>query len=178
DDELANIDAKNLNGLIIDLRGNPGGYLGSAIEIASAFQKDGVVLYEQFGDGTEQTFNTDGSYDGIEIPLVVLVDERSASASELVSGAWQDNGVAKLIGVTTFGKGTVQTQNDLVNGGGLRLTIAHWLTPKHNWIHKQGITPDIVVEWAAEDRQTNPDQDPQLQAALDYLKELTPAVSQ
>lgn len=169
DDRLEEIDAENLNGVILDLRGNPGGYLGSAIEIASAFIEDGVILYERFGDGTEQTFETDGSYLGLDTPLVVLIDERSASASELVSGAWQDNGVATIIGVTSFGKGTVQTQNDLVNGGGIRLTIARWLTPDKNWIHGEGITPDIIVEWDVESRIANPDDDPQLEAAIEFL---------
>ncbi|MBC8170502.1 MAG: PDZ domain-containing protein, partial [Anaerolineae bacterium] len=81
DERLEEIDAENLNGVILDLRGNPGGYLGSAIEIASAFIEDGVVLYEMFGDGTEQVFETDGSYTGLKTPLVILIDERSASAS-------------------------------------------------------------------------------------------------
>jgi carboxyl-terminal processing protease len=175
DEAIAQWDHDALNGLILDLRGNPGGYLGTSIQIASAFIEKGVILNERFGDGTEQVFRADGSYLGLDVPLVVLVDERSASASELVAGAWQDNGVATIIGVTTFGKGTVQTQSKLMNGGGVRLTIARWLTPNGHWIHGEGITPDIIVEWSDADRDANPDDDPQLQAALDYLTELEPA---
>lgn len=171
DEALEEIEAENLNALILDLRGNPGGFLSSAVSIASAFIEDGNILIEQFGDGTEEIFTADGSYLGLDIPIVVLVDERSASGSELVAGAMQDNGVATLIGVTTFGKGTVQNQSELVNGGGVRLTIARWLTPNGNWIHGNGIVPDIVVEWSVEDREENPDEDPQLEAALEFLRE-------
>ena len=103
-------------------------------------------------------------------PFPSLVDERSASASELVVGAWQDYGLVTVIGTTTFGKGVVQSQRDLVNGGGLRLTIARWLSPNRNSIHKLGITPDIEVVWEAEARNASPDADPQLQRAIDFLK--------
>lgn len=175
DRAMAEIDANNLNGVIIDLRGNPGGLLSSAVNVASAFIERGVILYEQFGDGTEQIFEANGTYLGYNKPLVVLVDERSASGSELVAGAWQDQGVATLIGTQTFGKGTVQTQSPLVNGGGVRLTIARWLTPNRNWIHNQGIQPDIVVEWLAADRAENPDDDPQLKAALEFFGVGAPA---
>jgi len=166
--ELALEDKK---GLILDLRGNPGGLLSSAVQVASMFvPADKVVLYEQFGDGTEQVFNADGSDLALTIPVVVLVDERSASASELVVGAWKDYGLVTVIGTTTFGKGVVQSQRDLVNGGGLRLTIARWLSPNRNSIHKLGISPDIEVTWDAEARAAAPDIDPQLQRALEFLK--------
>src|SRR6185295_13338160 len=150
-----------------DLRGNPGGLLTSAIDIASMFLKDGSVLVEDFGNGNTQTYKTNGKYLGYDIPLTILVDENSASASELVSGAMQDTGRATLVGVKTFGKGTVQTWQQLVNGGGIRLTIARWLTPDHHWIHGEGITPDVMVEWPEENR--DPEIDPQLNAAVDYL---------
>jgi|FLYN01.1.fsa_nt_gi carboxyl-terminal processing protease len=170
DDALEELNAQQLNGLIFDLRGNPGGLLNSAIDIASAFLEDGVILIEDFGDGQEQTLNVNGNFSGVTVPLVVLVDETSASASELVAGALQDQGRATIIGETTFGKGTVQTWHALSNGGGVRLTIARWLTPNRHWIHEQGITPDIIVEWTPESY--NDPNDIQLFAAQHYLESL------
>ncbi len=163
---------KDMKGLIFDLRGNPGGLLTTAIDIASLFLKDGTVLVEDFGNGNKQTYTTNGKYIGYDIPLTILVDENSASASELVSGAMQDTGRAKLVGVKTFGKGTVQTWQQLINGGGIRLTIARWLTPNGHWIHGNGITPDVVVEWPQENRDEK--NDPQLKAAIESLTATTP----
>ncbi|HEX2907863.1 MAG TPA: S41 family peptidase [Phototrophicaceae bacterium] len=176
DEALEALDVNSLDGLIFDMRGNPGGQLTSAIEIASAFIKDGTILVEDFGGGEERVFEADGSYIGVSVPLVALVDENSASASELVAGALQDRHRATIVGETTFGKGTVQTWRELINGGGIRLTIARWLTPDRHWIHKQGVTPDITVEWTPED--TNDTSDPQLQAALDFLLTGQPSVKQ
>jgi carboxyl-terminal processing protease len=163
-DEL-NVD--ELDGLIFDLRGNPGGLLSSAIDIASAFIEDGVILKEDFGNGNEQVYNANGSSINDTVPMVVLVDENSASASELVAGALQDRGRAVVVGEITFGKGTVQTWQALVNGGGVRLTIARWLTPDGHWIHEEGITPDVEVEWTPEG--TPEEVDPQLEAGIDFL---------
>lgn len=171
DSALQDLDVNNLDGLVLDVRGNPGGLLSTAIDIASAFIKDGTVLVEDFGGGNAQTFSANGNYIGISIPMVLLVDQNSASASELLAGALQDNHRATIVGVTTFGKGTVQTWQPLVNGGGVRLTIARWLTPDGNWIHEQGITPDVIVEWPQEDR--DPDNDPQLNAAIEQLLQPT-----
>jgi len=168
DDALTDLDPAHLNGLIIDFRDNPGGLLSSAIDVASAFIEDGVILYEDFGDGNETTYRATGEFSGVTAPLVVLVNESSASASELVAGALQDRGLATIIGETTLGKGTVQQIHDLSNGGGLRLTIARWLTPNRNWIHEVGVEPDIVVEWTPEDY--DDPEDPQLDAALDFFK--------
>jgi carboxyl-terminal processing protease len=173
DQALTGLKVNDLNGLILDLRGNPGGLLSSAINVGSAFIKEGVILYEDFGDGREQVFNADGSYSDIIVPIVVLVDETSASASELIAGALQDRNVATIIGETTFGKGTVQSWHGLVNGGGVRLTIARWLTPDRHWIHDQGVTPDISVEWNPED--PNDPNDLQIEAALDYFGSLVEA---
>jgi carboxyl-terminal processing protease len=169
DDAVAELDVESRSGLVIDLRGNPGGLLSSAVSVASALIKDGVVLYEQFGDGTETVFEADGTHLGIGVPIVVLVDERSASASELVARAWMDTGAVTVIGSQTFGKGVVQSQRDLVNGGGLRLTVARWLSPNRESIHGAGLVPDIVVEWDEEVRRENPDDDPQLAAALEWF---------
>lgn len=170
DTALADLDVNNLSGLVFDLRGNPGGLLTSAVDIASAFIKNGVVLTEDFGGGRQQVYEANGSYIGTSVPMVVLVDGSSASASELVAGALQDRERATILGEVTFGKGTVQTWRELINGGGVRLTIAKWLTPNGHWIHQQGITPDIVVEWPQEAHTADPTVDPQLDAALQFLQ--------
>jgi len=169
DQALKDVDINNRKGLIFDLRGDPGGLLTSAIDMGSLFIKDGVLVYEAFGDGTEQTYEANGNYGNITVPIVVLVDEGSASASELLAGALKDTGVATLIGEKTFGKGTVQNIQPLSNNGGIRLTIARWLTPKRSWIHELGITPDIVVEWNPKTPEELAAPDPQLQAAVDFL---------
>jgi carboxyl-terminal processing protease len=169
DAALEDIDVNNRRGLILDLRDDPGGLLSAAIDIASAFIEDGVVVTEAFSDDDQETYNATGEYADIQVPIAVLVNGGSASASELLAGALQDRGVATIIGTTTLGKGTVQNWQSLVNGGGVRLTIAKWLTPNGRWIHEQGITPDIVVEW--EDQTFTPgEHDPQLNAAVEFLE--------
>lgn len=186
DEALIALDVESLNGFIFDLRDNPGGYLSASVEIAGLFMTEGTILIEEFGDGTRQTFEirngqgvqildngdertyvNNAGHIGSDIPIVVLVNGNSASASELVSGAWQDNGAVTIIGETTFGKGTVQVQNPLGNGGGLRYTIARWLTPNGQWISEIGITPDIVVNLT--DEMVEMGQDTQLKAALEFL---------
>lgn len=170
DAAVAEIDGNHRDGLILDLRGNPGGLLSSAIDIASAFLDDQIVLIEDFGlDQEPLTLKTNGSYQGLEVPLVLLVDEGSASASEVIAGALQDAGRATVIGETTFGKGTVQTWRELVNGAGVRLTIARWKTPNGSWIHSRGIVPDIEVIVDQEDVLGGTDADTQLEAALEFL---------
>jgi carboxyl-terminal processing protease len=172
DEALAELDINNRDGLIFDLRGNPGGLLTSAIDVTSAFIESGTILIEDFGSNRDEiVFEATGNFSGIAVPLVVLVDETSASASELVSGALQDTQNAIIIGETTLGKGTVQTWRSLSNGGGIRLTIARWLTPARNWIHGAGVTPDIIVEWQPENGSDigGPD-DPQLSAAITHLQ--------
>ena len=171
DEALETVDINNTNGLIFDLRGNPGGTLASAIEIGSAFIEDGVLLRQVSRDQSEEVTRTNGDYAEITVPIVVLIDETSASASEVIAGAMQDYGVATLIGETTFGKGTVQNIPQLSNGGGLRITIKRWLTPNGAWIHQQGITPDIIVEWNPESVDELED-DIQLQEAINYLNAL------
>lgn len=171
DTALEGLNPDELDGLILDLRGNPGGLLSSAVSIGSAFIEDGTLLVEDFGDGNEEILTTNGSYNGFDRPLVVLVDEGSASASELIAGALQDNERATIIGETTFGKGTVQTWQQLENGGGVRLTIARWLTPDRNWIHDQGIVPDIMVDWDPTGIPAPDEVDPQLEEAIEFLSE-------
>lgn len=164
---LEEVDANNRNGLIFDLRDNPGGLLSSAIDVGSIFIEDGVLVYESFGDGREEEFDVTGEFENVTVPIVVLVNEGSASASELVSGAMQDYEVATILGEVTFGKGTVQNVQPLSNGGGLRLTIARYLLPSRRWIHDVGVTPDIIVEYNPVEDGT--DVDPQLNAALNLI---------
>ena len=165
--QLRSVLDQNPTGLILDLRGNPGGYLDTAIEVVSQFIPDGVVMLERFGDGEEKTYEALGGGLATDIPLVVLIDKGSASASEIVAGAVKDRGRGTLVGETSFGKGSVQTSKTLSGDGGLRITIARWMTPDGNWIHKQGIAPDVVVERTEEDRAAG--RDPQLEKAIEIL---------
>lgn len=155
--------------LIVDLRGNPGGFVTAARTVASTFIADGPVFWEEDAQGKQTA--TDALPDGIAtdraIQLVVLIDRGSASASEIVAGALQDTKRATLIGETTFGKGTVQQWIELDNDtGGVKLTVAKWLTPAKRWIHKVGIVPDIAVEVPAD---TPTGQDPVLDRAIEFL---------
>lgn len=165
---LEEVEVNSRAGLIFDLRDNPGGLLSSAIDVASVFIEDDVILYESFADGSEEIFEANGNFEGINVPIVVLVNENSASASELVSGALQDTGVAFLIGEVTFGKGTVQTLQPLSNDGALRITIARYLLPSRRWIHEVGVTPDVIIP-LDELEFVDGDPDPQLDEAIDYI---------
>lgn len=164
--KLTELLAQQPAGLILDLRNNPGGDRDVAVQVADEFLRAGVVLTQRYGDGREETFDATDEGLAQDIPLATLINEGSASASELLAGALQDYGRAKLIGVKSFGKGTVQTWIGLSNGGGVRITIARWLTPKGAWIHGQGLEPDLNVPWPDD---TPADSDPQLQAAVSYL---------
>ncbi|HBX68206.1 MAG TPA: S41 family peptidase [Chloroflexi bacterium] len=146
-DALKDLMAQNPDGLILDLRYNGGGYLVTAVEVASEFLDKGkVVLYEEYGDGSRDTYESLGGGLAVDIPLVVLVNEGSASASEILAGALQDYGRAPLVGTTTFGKGSVQNWIPLDNDqGAVRVTIARWLTPLERQIHQIGLTPDYPV---------------------------------
>ncbi len=157
-------------GLIFDLRGNPGGYLHIAIGVTSQFLPKGkVVLIERWKDGTEKVYKSEPGGLALDIPMVVLVNRASASASEIMAGALQDHHRAVLIGERTFGKGSVQQPFTLKDGSELRVTIAHWLTPNGREIHKKGIEPDIRVNVTAEDKKAG--RDPVLERALQYFEE-------
>lgn len=159
----------NLRGLIFDLRGNPGGLLREAVRVSSIFLEDKPVLIERFSDGTEQVYDTEGRPAvPADLPIVVLVDEGSASASEIVAGALQDAGRAVLIGVTTFGKGSVQLPHTLSDGSLMRVTIARWYTPADRSIDGTGLAPDIAVEIT--DEQIEAEEDPQLDRAIELLE--------
>jgi carboxyl-terminal processing protease len=164
----------NPQGLILDLRNNGGGYLETAIEVASEFIDDGVIMYEQFGDGRLETFNATGRGIATEIPLVVLVNGGSASASEIVAGAIQDLGRGKLVGTITYGKGSVQQWIPLsTEDGAVRVTVARWLTPNKRQISEIGLTPDEIVELPEVDPNATEDtgelEDTQLNKAIEIL---------
>ena len=163
---LAAILAQQPAGLVFDLRDNPGGYLDQSVAVADAFLPAGVALFERNIRGLDQTFTTDDGDAAEEIPLVVLVNAGSASASEIVAGAIQDRDRAVLVGETTFGKGSVQQIHTLADGGELRVTVARWYTPNNHTIQDEGITPDIEVE-TPED--LGGPEDSQLVRAIDYI---------
>jgi carboxyl-terminal processing protease len=167
---LKNLMAQNPKGIILDLRNNGGGYLQTSVEVTSQFISEGVVLYEQYGDGTRTTYDVlpGGLATDTSIPMVVLINEGSASASEITAGALQDTGRAKLVGVTSYGKGSVQNWIPLADDqGAVRITIAKWLTPNERTIHGKGLTPDVVVELTDEDFKAQ--RDPQLDKAVEVL---------
>ncbi len=154
--------------LILDLRGNTGGLLREAIKVANVFIEDSTVLLERFHDGRVETYATTTQAVAKNIPMIVLVNQSSASASEIVAGALQDTGRAQLLGVTTFGKGSVQLPHTLSNGAIMRVTVARWFTPNDRTIEGTGLAPDVVVELTDENRENGAD--PQLAAAVDLLE--------
>lgn len=154
-------------GIILDLRNNPGGYLDTAVEIASSWVEDGIIVTEKFGDDKKNEFMAQGKALLKDYKTVVLVNQGSASASEILAGALKDHGKAVIIGEKTFGKGSVQTLEDLKDGSVIKITIAKWLTPAGNNINEQGIEPDVVVELRLEDYNEN--KDPQMDKAVEYL---------
>lgn len=156
------------NGFILDLRRNPGGALDTAVDIADEFLPQGTILIERFGNDSQRLYESTDKGQAEDIPLVVLIDEGSASASEVLAGAIRDEERGILIGQTTFGKGTVQSWTGLSNGGGVRLTIARWLTPNETWVHKEGLDPDYFIPLPEYDSDVE-FEDTQLQAAIDFL---------
>lgn len=158
--------------IVLDLRGNPGGYLQSAVEIASYFLPTGkVIVRENYGDEYEEdVYRSSGKTLGAYTPknMVVLIDGGSASASEILAGALKEQGVATLVGQTTFGKGSVQELIDVGNDASLKVTIARWLTPNGTSISEAGLAPDIEVERTSEQYLSG--EDPQLTAALEFLR--------
>ena len=160
--------AKNPQGIILDLRNNPGGYLDTAIAVASEWVENGVIVYEKDANGKLNEHQSKGQSPFKDFPTVVLINEGSASGSEIVAGALKDHQVATLIGEKSFGKGSVQSLFQLDDGSSIKLTIAEWLTPNQNAIDGQGIEPDIKIELTDED--FNSDKDPQLDKAIEVLK--------
>ncbi len=153
DRELEEMLAEQPSGLILDLRNNPGGLLGSAQEVIGRFVRDGVALREQFSSGRVEELSVSSSDAGaFEVPMIVLINNGSASASEIVAGALRDHKRAILLGEKTFGKGSVQAVEQLSDGSSARITIARWLTPDGDEIHKVGIEPEYYVPLLQEEQ--------------------------
>ncbi|OGH37691.1 MAG: hypothetical protein A3B44_00285 [Candidatus Levybacteria bacterium RIFCSPLOWO2_01_FULL_38_21] len=156
----------NFKGIILDVRNNPGGYLTDAAFIASEFLKEGTpVVIQESGQAERSILKASRRGLFVNTPIVILINKGSASASEIVSGALRDNGRAKLVGETSFGKGTIQEARDLGNGAGLHITIAKWLTPNGTWINGKGLVPDISVSLDQKDQP----RDSQLEKAIEEL---------
>lgn len=157
--------------LLLDVRGNPGGYLEAAVQMASFFLPQGsVIVAEDYSGKRENVYHRSLGYNvfaGKKLTMAVLIDQGSASASEILAGALQQNGVAKLVGTRSFGKGSVQQLMDLGGGAQLKITIAKWLTPNGSSISDGGLTPDIQAERTIEDFKA--EKDPQKEVAVNYL---------
>lgn len=169
--ELEDLKKKGAQKLVLDLRGNPGGLLDVCTKIADVFLDKGTIVYTQYKDGKKDYYYSDEKKE--DMPLVVLVNGGSASASEIVSGALKDRKRAKLVGTQTFGKGIVQRLFNLPYETAVKLTISEYFTPNGNNIHKVGITPDVVVELPDNIKGIGPDylnEDTQLKKALEILK--------
>jgi carboxyl-terminal processing protease len=157
-----------VKGLILDLRDNPGGSLDAAVSVASQFLKEGIVLYALNSDGERETWDVKAGGLATELPLAVLVNRNSASASEVVAGALQDHGRGMLIGNETFGKGSINHFRQLSDGSAIYITIGRWYTPNGRQIEGNGLTPDIVVDRTDQDIAEG--KDPQLDRAIEYIK--------
>ena len=169
---LKDLEAQGARGIVIDLRNNPGGLLDTVLEIADSLLPEGPIVITKTRAGQEVVEESDRAMD--EIPLVVLINEGSASASEILAGAIQDYERGPIIGETSFGKGIVQRILPLDDGSGIKLTVSEYYTPKERKIHEIGVEPDIPVEWEGEDPTFGPsvlEQDAQLQRAMEALEE-------
>jgi carboxyl-terminal processing protease len=166
---LRELQAQGAQSLILDLRDNPGGYLDQSIAISDLFLAEGIILFERNNKGEELVFEASAGDEAETLPIVVLVNAASASASEIVAGALQDNGRSLIIGETSFGKGSVQRLHTLSDGSLLRVTINRWYTPNNISISEAGITPDIEVP-SPEEFTLGGEGDTQLERAIEYLK--------
>ena len=164
------ISNRSAEGIILDVRSNPGGYLDKTVDIASLMIPKGkVVVIEEDNAGQKRNLYTSGG-DGLsQIPTVILINEGSASASEILAGALRDNQGVKIIGMKSFGKGSVQELISLPENSSVKITVAKWMTPNGDYIMDKGIEPDIKVELTEDDYDN--DRDPQLEKALEILKE-------
>lgn len=166
---VTEVKAKNATGVILDLRNNPGGYLQRAVDLGSEFITSGVIVKQRDKVKTE-TMNVDRSGKLIGMPLVVLINQGSASASEILAGALRERIGTKLVGEKSFGKGTVQEAQELPDGSGLHVTVAEWLLPSGKNIHGNGLDPDVLVKYVYDEK--NPTADNQMDKALETLKSL------
>lgn len=164
---LAELTAQGMEGLIVDLRGNPGGNLDTVCEILDLMLPEGLIVYTEDKDGNRQEFTSDEAQE-VQVPLAVLVDGNSASASEIYAGAIQDYGIGQIVGTKTYGKGVVQTIYDLKDGTSLKLTVAEYFTPNGRNIDGEGITPDVEVTYQR--NENDPEADNQLDRAVETLQ--------
>lgn len=162
---------QGMKGLILDLRANPGGNLLSVVSIAKMLLPEGLIVYTEDRDGHRMEYKCDGTKE-IEVPMVVLVDGNSASASEILAGAIKDYGVGTLLGTTTFGKGIVQRPVELSDGSAVKLTISSYYTPNGTNIHGIGIEPDVVCELDTERYYSDEKYDNQLESAKELLESM------
>jgi carboxyl-terminal processing protease len=171
---LERLMAQNPRALILDLRGNPGGYLDESTVITDLFLKDGPIAHERLSDGSSESWEAKPGDVAEDIPLYILVNGGSASASEIVAGALQDRGRAILIGQRTYGKGSVQVLYSLSDGGQLRVTHGAWFTPNETPLQVEGqpigLVPDVIVEVPTDPNQVRPGVDPILEAALETIR--------
>ncbi|HTV92822.1 MAG TPA: S41 family peptidase [Verrucomicrobiae bacterium] len=176
DAAIARVKAAGAKALVLDLRNDGGGYVESALQISERFiaHKPLLTVEERGGPDTTVTADDDGVQ--VDVPVTVLVNEYTASASEITAGALQDDGIASLIGTRTFGKGVMQTLTPLADGAAIKITTAHYLTPDHRDINLKGIEPDLAVAEPHDARFGDPMKDPQLRAALDFLQKKIAAV--
>jgi carboxyl-terminal processing protease len=144
---LDELEAKGMKGLVVDVRQNPGGRLDIAIKISDLFLENGKNIFQYKEKGIQPEIFTASGNRKVKVPVTIVIDDGSASASEILAAALKESANVPLIGVNTFGKGTVQSPKDLSDGSNLKLTTAKWLTPNGNWIHKEGIKPDIEVPY-------------------------------
>ena len=160
---------KDIKGIVFDLRNNPGGYLNDAVYIISEFVRDGAAVMQEDKNGERTSFAVSGKGLLYDVPLVILINKGSASASEIVAGAIRDHKRGKLVGETSFGKGTIQQAEDLGGGAGIHVTIAKWLTPNGIWVgngkNGEGLKPDVEVKID----EKNPEHDAQLEKAIEEL---------
>lgn len=162
---IVDAERNGVAGLVFDLRNNPGGYLDGAVFIASEFIKSGTVVTQTNSDGTKETLSVNRKGQLTTIPMVVLINKGSASAAEIVAGALKDYKRATIVGETSFGKGSVQSPQELKGGAGVHITTGKWLLPKGDWINKKGITPDFEVKMETFEAT----QDAQLLKAIELL---------
>ncbi|MGE6370510.1 S41 family peptidase [Planococcus kocurii] len=148
-DAIKEMEAEGMKAVVMDVRGNPGGLLDVALDISDLFIEEGKPLFEVQAKGAEPEVYMSSPGTKIKVPVTLLIDGGSASASEILAGAMNESADIKLVGEKTFGKGTVQTANDLQDGSNLKFTTAKWLTPDGNWIHEKGIEPDVEVAYPA-----------------------------
>lgn len=168
EEALNELTDQGMTGLIVDLRNNPGGNLNTVCEMLDLVLPKGTIVYTEDKDGKRETATSDDEHQ-INVPMVVLVNGNSASASEIYAGAVQDYGIGKIVGTQTYGKGVVQQIFDLGDGTSVKLTIAEYFTPNGRNIDGEGITPDVEVEYEADEN--NPEADNQLEKALEVMKE-------